>query len=1028
MNEANVAQTKEIVYRRLSEPFEFFGHELPAELWLVILGLVLLTAFFYVGWMYVKDSRAVGAPWAIVLGLLRSSVYALLAWVFLLRAEQTWEQSQSQAKVIVAFDVSNSLGQVDDIPTGTPGEKLRSRQDKVLEFLTSDRVKFLPNLEATNPVTVFRFATRLDDHYLLFRDGRSWTRAEWEDPNRESPAPGAEPEEPRPLSPEFWTAFLKPAQKDQKGVEDLPAAERARLEKLLARNGKLAEISFANGTNVGDSVLSLVNRELNGRVQGIVVFTDGRSTEGSSQAFRDLEQRAAAAHIPVFVVGVGDERPPVRLEITDVRVPDQVQPEDKFRAVVEVTGEGLDNPQVNVELEVTHTRKVGPGKEQALDITLVEAENPKDSTQKRLQVGLGKKLTLRPAAPAVLAGGPPPRATVEFPIDAQSLAEAAHIDLSQGETAGKKWELGETKDGELHFVARVPRDKKESFQGAFHASEPSLVRVVKKPLRVLLFASAATRDYQFLRTLLVREMEKKRGEVSIFLQLPPGRTERRVGVVQDVEPERLLGEFPNRLEAGKEDKLYALEEYDAIVGFDPDWSKLTTRQLELVRTWVEKGGGLVLLGGPINTLQLARPGEYKKQLEPLLGRERSAADKGLPPLLPVTFRDVRVEDLERNTSDPYPLAFEGAAAGFEFLKLDEVRPDLKVPQDWEEFFYGPRKEGEERGAVQRGFFNFYPVEANPGSVVVARFGDAHAALKDKSLPPYLVVNDFGRGHAVWIGSGETWRLRQFRESYHERFWAKLLRFAGSGNMGKVSKHIRLEMNATYPANKFVEVEAEIDVGVEADGKKKPLPADAQAPEITLTLPDGVPEKEIPTPVLMRPKPGAGGWFAARFQVRSPGNYTLHLKVPATSDTLSRRFVVKEANPEMDNTRPDFDAMYRLAGEADEVLARLGDAERQDLKKYLRRARPVEPGAQNEGKEEKLRLYFDLAGAHLIPGCMRKDVQVHKSRGPIKDQWDEGLTLAEREPPQPPVKVSYVLLGAVGLLSVEWLIRKLLRLA
>jgi hypothetical protein len=60
--------------------------------------------------------------------------------------------------------------------------------------------------------------------------------------------------------------------------------------------------------------------------------------------------------------------------------------------------------------------------------------------------------------------------------------------------------------------------------------------------------------------------------------------------------------------------------------------------------------------------------------------------------------------------------------------------------------------------------------------------------------------------------------------------------------------------------------------------------------------------------------------------------------------------------------------------------------------------------------------------------MRRDVQTHRSRGPIKDQWDEGVTLWEREPPQPPVTVSYVLLAAVGLLSVEWLIRKLLRLA
>ena len=59
----------------------------------------------------------------------------------------------------------------------------------------------------------------------------------------------------------------------------------------------------------------------------------------------------------------------------------------------------------------------------------------------------------------------------------------------------------------------------------------------------------ATRDYQFLRTILVREMDKKRAEVSIYLQLPPGVTERRGGIVQDVPPERLLGSFPTHFEA-----------------------------------------------------------------------------------------------------------------------------------------------------------------------------------------------------------------------------------------------------------------------------------------------------------------------------------------------------------------------------------------------------------------------------------------------------------------------------------------------
>jgi hypothetical protein len=1026
MNEANVTQYKETLYRRLSEPVDLFGHELSPIWWVVFLVAVLLVAFFYIGWMYVRDSRSVGPWWASLLGLLRAGVYGLLAWVFLLYSEQTWEESQAQSKVLVVFDVSNSMGQVDDIPT-VAGQKLPSRQDKAIEFLTSDKVNFLPALEANNPVTVFRFGRLLDDNYLLFREGRNWTRAEWEDPNRDATRDAnGNPElpEPKPLALEFWTGFLKPGLKLE-APEEWTAADKARLEKLIVLNKKLGETGFFNGTNVGDSVLGVVNRELNNRVQGIVVFTDGRSTEGSSSAFRQIEERIKAAqpHIPVFVVGVGDERPQVRLEVTDLRVPDQVQPEDKFRAVVEVSGEGLADQPVNVEVEVTFIRKDGKGKEQEQEIVLVEPEDKTDAAKKRLEVHLGKKLVLKPAVQPQFDRGTPPRVTVEFPIDARALAAAARIDLDSGETKGKKWEIGETKDGELRFVARVPRHKLEAFEKPFHVSEPAALRVVKKPLRVLLFASAPTRDYQFLRTLLVREMEKKRAEVSIYIQLPPGRTERRTGVVQDVDPERLLSDFPNKLEAGKEDKLYALDEYDVIVAFDPDWTQLRDQQLKLVETWVDKGGGLIALGGPINTIQLARPGSFKEKLKPILD------------LYPVVLKDVRIEDLDRSTSDPWPLNLSGATPEMEFLKLDEDK-EAKFLADWDEFFYGQAKDAAARGIAQRGIYNYYPVDsAKVGAHVVARFTDPSARLKDGSQQPYMVLSDpASHRRVVWIGSGETWRLRQYREAYHERFWAKLLRYAGAGNLGKVSKRIRLEMSSSHVVNKFVDVEAKVD------GRGgEPLGPNAKPPQITFTLPDGVPEGSI-KPVDMtrkpprpgadgRPDPSSEGWFTAHFQVRDPGNYTLHLKVPETGDVQSRRFSVKEANPEMDNTRPDFDQMYRLASEADEVLARMGsDADRQELKSHLRESKPADEALKGEAKEGKLRLYFNLKNAHLIPKCMRRDVHVYRSRGPIKDQWDEGVTVWEREPPETPIKVSYVLLGAVGLLSLEWLIRKLLRLA
>jgi hypothetical protein len=47
----NTSQFSEFVWRRLADPVRLFGHDLSPQLWLAVLVLVLLAAFFYVGWM-----------------------------------------------------------------------------------------------------------------------------------------------------------------------------------------------------------------------------------------------------------------------------------------------------------------------------------------------------------------------------------------------------------------------------------------------------------------------------------------------------------------------------------------------------------------------------------------------------------------------------------------------------------------------------------------------------------------------------------------------------------------------------------------------------------------------------------------------------------------------------------------------------------------------------------------------------------------------------------------------------------------
>jgi RNA polymerase sigma factor (sigma-70 family) len=294
----------------------------------------------------------------------------------------------------------------------------------------------------------------------------------------------------------------------------------------------------------------------------------------------------------------------------------------------------------------------------------------------------------------------------------------------------------------------------------------------EKPLRVLLFAGAPTRDYQFVRRLFATQADKKQAELAIYLQPPPGQDRPRPGIVQDVPPERMLKQFPTRLVADEkpdaEDRYGNLAAYDVIIAFDPDWVRLTEEQGQLLEKWVgEKGHGLIVVAGPINSLALARPNNARK-LKPILD------------VLPVHLADFRLSP-ERDISRPWPLAFPNAE---KFLKLDE---DGKEPlAGWSEFFFGKQRDDWQKTDDRplRGFYTAYPVKSvKPAATVHATFRDPQARIAaggDKTQDlPYLVAMPYGKGRTVYLGSGETWRLRQFHEGWHERFWNQLARYAAS---------------------------------------------------------------------------------------------------------------------------------------------------------------------------------------------------------------------------------------------------------
>jgi hypothetical protein len=1116
VNDSPSQATTEFVLRRLEEPLKIFGRTLPPWTWWVVLGVVVGLGLFYIVWMYIRDSRSVGV-WAILLGTLRFFVYAILAAAFLMPAEQTWYEKHQRSRVILMYDVSLSMSTTrDDLPSaGKKFDEMPTRMDKVLNLLNDPEKKFMPRLEANNPVVAYRFARGTDADYRYHDGGKFWPRAEREKlqamrDRNETPPPGYD------LELEHWKSWLLPTVK-----ETLPAGwkddeERAKeLIRQVRENGGKVSSRFYEATAIGESLLEVIKQERNNMVQGIVLFTDGRLTEGSLSAVREAALAAKDANIPIFVVQVGDSRPKVTIDIVDISAPPLIRPEDKWRLSIQVNGQDM-QPNVDtfdIALDVTRVKRKPNSKEvENLPLELVEI-GEKGEVLADKKITLKQKVTFKTSdakEKPVFKPGTPPTCQVEFELNAYKIAKAAGVN-----TEGKKVGMAPDDNSELRFVARIPKDKREITEKTEHESDAADMRVEEKALRVLLVTSVASRDYQYVRTLLAREEQKNRAKLCIHLQqIPDG--EKRTGINQDVEAERMLEGFPVKRTLQKGDNpFYSMASYDVVVAFDVDWKTLmSTEQAHMFSDWVfQKGGGFIFVAGPMNTKETASP-----EHQPRRGEDPNAEPTNpiryVTRMLPVILQ---YGDKGTPTTDtPRRLLFPQATSDMEFMRLDETLPKEQWVEGWKKFFNEIQDDDGKTASMkndaeepERGIYSYYPVEMVKENARRIATIDYPAAVVEKGKPgetqPFIATGTWGQGKVVYIANGETWRLRMYKDQYHERFWTKLLRDAGSKSANTLNKRITPIMSRYGTVNKYQPFEVRFE-----DLNGQPLRRDTKLkPKLTVTPPEGVlPEKDamvtikdgehlnreakvlevinerdaggtitrrlrllvfldkekkqtetividsrkveiLYPPVEFKPKLGDkpdatldknnDGWFKVEFQPRSAGEYKLRVAFEDSPDNVyNHKFLVKDSNPETDNVKPDPEVLWELASPATKVLARIENpAVKANIRKLLEK-KPDLPAAGPDGApvkkpeadagDEGARLYFTLDSAQYIPDCMKTDKNDVRNRGKIKDLWDGGWFEVESDSGEKKAVLPYILAFVVGLLSVEWLTRKLLRLA
>ncbi|HJT30775.1 MAG TPA: vWA domain-containing protein [Pirellulales bacterium] len=274
-----------------------------------------------------------------------------------------------------------------------------------------------------------------------------------------------------------------------------------------------------------------------------------------------------------------------------------------------------------------------------------------------------------------------------------------------------------------------------------------------------------------------------------------------------------------------------------------------------------------------------------------------------------------------------------------------------------------------------GVYGHYSVRgAKPAATVYAYFADPRAAEAGQK-PVYLVGQFFGAGRVFYLGSGEMWRLRAKDDAYFERFYTKLLRHVSQGRLLRGSQRgVLLVERDRYFLGGTVDVRAQL-----ADSRLAPL----ELPRVPLeiTLPDTTHQS-----IQLLADPTKKGGYRGQFTVRKEGTYLLELPVPDSDERLSRRVQVKM--PELEREHPQ-----RNDALLSEIARQTG-------------------GLYYVGLEAAL-------GENRGPSASKPLIEVLR---------DASRTVTTISTPTPLWSNAWTMCALCGLLCLEWLIRRLAKLA
>jgi len=715
-----------------------------------LLVLALAAIALFVLWMYRRDAAELPRGVGLVLAGLRLGALAALAAAYLDFERKAEHEILFPSRVAVVVDSSASMTLEDDPPeTTTADGGAISRGGRALEVL--ERGGLLAALAPTHEVSVWRFDADAEPLVVL------------------------------PVSGEGEKAAATEAAPQAVDGSAMPPAGWQ--ERLAARGFE---------TRIGETLLRVLDQEPAGTLTGVILLSDGANNAGidPSAATASLAKAGVAVH----TLGIGSERLPANVRVSDLLVPARVFPGDRFSVTGYLQPQGLAGQTVRVELVDSSDGRAG----RTIDTT---------------EATLGADGALTP---------------VRFDVPAIEAAGRHELTLRVQPPAAD----------------RTPADNQQTAE----------VEVVDRITQVLLMAGGPSREYQFMRNVLERD---KSFAVDVLLGTASS------GISQDAR--RILDRFPTTAQE--------LGEYDVVVAIDYDWRLLDQAAQTRLERWVaEESGGLVLVAGNVF-------------MEAWLADTETAVLRNLHPVELRRSNAVRLGE-RPGYEEPMPLSFSRDGQEAEFLWLGASR--ISSQTVWSEF---------------PGVYSCFDASvAKPGATVYARVGPPGAvslgsALSDDGMI-YMAGQFYGSGNVLFLGSGETWRLRRIDDAVFERLTTQLVRHVSQGRLLRGSRRARVLVERDrYAVGSSVVVRV---VGSEG--------AAATVAACRATGPDGATVR-----VALAPEPGRPGVLQGSFVASREGAWRIDVEVGDNADdTISRRIQARLPDRELERPKLDRGALDQIA--------------------------------------------------------------------------------------------------------------------